>query len=102
MSRNILSLAQLNLEIKKYTVHCMVTEKGLPRPATSSASQYQRLLFQDAQADYPNIKGVVQVTDFNQNFIYLACSICNWSTNAYEIGNFWCNYYKEKVQSVPK
>ncbi|KAF7133022.1 hypothetical protein RHSIM_Rhsim09G0068800 [Rhododendron simsii] len=49
------------------------------------------------EPEYPSIKGIIKVTDFNQNFYYLSCSECNRATNAYDDGNFWCNYCDLKV-----
>ncbi|XP_058225000.1 uncharacterized protein LOC131334140 [Rhododendron vialii] len=42
------------------------------------------------------------VTDFAQNFYYLACSICKKATNAYGDGDFWCNYCNQKVPALTK
>ncbi|XP_058193849.1 replication protein A 70 kDa DNA-binding subunit B-like isoform X2 [Rhododendron vialii] len=54
------------------------------------------------KVEYLNVQGDIQVIDFNQNFIYLACSICNKSTNAYGDNDFWCNFCNKKVAPLPK
>ncbi|KAG5529136.1 hypothetical protein RHGRI_029717 [Rhododendron griersonianum] len=53
------------------------------------------------QPEYPSVQATVQVVDFNQNFYYLSCSNYNRATYAYGDGNFWCNYYDQKVPPLP-
>ncbi|KAG5537148.1 hypothetical protein RHGRI_024548 [Rhododendron griersonianum] len=49
------------------------------------------------KAQLINIEGTVKVTDFNQQFYYLACSMCNKASNAYQDTDLWCNYCAVKV-----
>ncbi|XP_058217257.1 uncharacterized protein LOC131328317 [Rhododendron vialii] len=44
-----------------------------------------------------NVKGIARVTNFNQRFHYLACSLCNKASNAYENDELWCNYCARRV-----
>ncbi|KAI8543797.1 hypothetical protein RHMOL_Rhmol08G0246700 [Rhododendron molle] len=54
------------------------------------------------QTQYLNVQGIARVTDFSQNFYYLACSICKKATNAYGDEDFWCNYCARKVPALTK
>ncbi|KAG5557241.1 hypothetical protein RHGRI_007490 [Rhododendron griersonianum] len=54
------------------------------------------------QTQYLNVQAIVRVTDFGQNFYYLACSICKKATNAYGGEDFWCNYCNQKVAALTK
>ncbi|XP_058186447.1 replication protein A 70 kDa DNA-binding subunit B-like [Rhododendron vialii] len=54
------------------------------------------------KTQYLNVQGIARVTDFSQNFYYLACSICKKATNAYGNGDFWCNYCAQKVPALTK
>ncbi|KAF7152834.1 hypothetical protein RHSIM_Rhsim01G0070500 [Rhododendron simsii] len=51
MPPNILTLDKIGPLRKNFTVHVMVTEKGLAKLMSSSSSSYQRLLLQDAQVN---------------------------------------------------
>lgn len=48
MPPNILTLDKVGPQSKNFTVHVMITEKGLAKSMSSSSSSYQRLLLQDA------------------------------------------------------
>ncbi|KAI8524324.1 hypothetical protein RHMOL_Rhmol13G0141700 [Rhododendron molle] len=54
------------------------------------------------KTQYLNVQGIARVTDFSQNFYYLACSICKKATNAYADEDFWCNYCAQKVPALTK
>ncbi|KAI8537962.1 hypothetical protein RHMOL_Rhmol09G0063900 [Rhododendron molle] len=49
-----------------------------------------------------NIKGIAKVTNFNQHFHYLACSVCNRASNAYENEEMWSNYCAKRVPALAK
>ncbi|KAI8554882.1 hypothetical protein RHMOL_Rhmol05G0131300 [Rhododendron molle] len=52
------------------------------------------------KTQYLNVQATATVTDFAQNFYYLACSICKKATNAYGNEDFWCNYCNKKVPAL--
>ncbi|XP_058198305.1 replication protein A 70 kDa DNA-binding subunit B-like [Rhododendron vialii] len=49
-----------------------------------------------------NVKGIAKVTNFNQRFHYLSCSICTRASNAYEDAELWCNYCARRVPALPR
>ncbi|KAG5550811.1 hypothetical protein RHGRI_015690 [Rhododendron griersonianum] len=49
------------------------------------------------QAQFINVEGKAKVTDFNQRFYYLACSLCNKASNAYQNTDLWCNYCAQRA-----
>lgn len=49
-----------------------------------------------------SIEAVIRVADLNHKFYYLACSLCNQSTTAYDDNEFFCNYYSQRVHALPK
>ncbi|KAH7846156.1 hypothetical protein Vadar_010559 [Vaccinium darrowii] len=51
---------------------------------------------------YIGVKGTVQLVEFNQRFVYVACSVCNRGTNAVGDGEFWCNYCDKIVQPLTR
>lgn len=48
MPPNVLTLDQVGAQTRNFTVHVMITKKGLPKSMSSSSSSYQRLLLEDA------------------------------------------------------
>ncbi|KAI8537961.1 hypothetical protein RHMOL_Rhmol09G0063900 [Rhododendron molle] len=54
------------------------------------------------QVQLINIKGIAKVTNFNQHFHYLACSVCNRASNAYENEEMWSNYCAKRVPALAK
>lgn len=51
---------------------------------------------------YIGFKGTVQLVEFNQRFVYVACSVCNRGTNAFGDGEFWCNYCDQNVKPLTR
>ncbi|KAH7846008.1 hypothetical protein Vadar_008585 [Vaccinium darrowii] len=51
---------------------------------------------------YIGVKGTVQLVEFNQRFIYVACLVCNRGMNAFGDGEFWCNYCEKNVQPLTR
>ncbi|KAG5531241.1 hypothetical protein RHGRI_026006 [Rhododendron griersonianum] len=49
-----------------------------------------------------NVKGIARVTNFNQRFHYLSCSICNKASIAYENSELWCNYCARRVPALAR
>lgn len=49
------------------------------------------------QTQLINIQGIARVVNFNQRFYYLACSLCNKASNAYQNEDLWCHYCTKKV-----
>ncbi|XP_058221293.1 uncharacterized protein LOC131331389 [Rhododendron vialii] len=49
-----------------------------------------------------NVKGIAKLTNFNQRFYYLACSLCNRASNAYEDHELWCNYCSQRVPPLAR
>ncbi|KAI8574825.1 hypothetical protein RHMOL_Rhmol01G0383400 [Rhododendron molle] len=70
--------------------------------ATSSSSDPVKIinpptLVEKLQTQLINIQGIARVVNFNQCFYYLACSLCNKASNAYQNEDLWCNYCAKKV-----
>ncbi|KAI8558673.1 hypothetical protein RHMOL_Rhmol04G0115100 [Rhododendron molle] len=42
------------------------------------------------------------VSNFNQQFHYLACSLCNRASNAYQDDELWCNYCSQRVPPLTR
>ncbi|KAH7841792.1 hypothetical protein Vadar_034427 [Vaccinium darrowii] len=55
-----------------------------------------------AKPVYIGVRGTVQLVDFNQKFVYVACSVCNRGTNATGDGEFSCNHYDQTVQPITR
>ncbi|KAH7838677.1 hypothetical protein Vadar_029770 [Vaccinium darrowii] len=55
-----------------------------------------------AKPMYIGVRGTVQLVDFNQKFVYVACSVCNRGTNATGDGEFSCNHCDQTVQPITR